>query len=100
MKRQLKTYDVTIGVTTRTEDNSAFGTVTVQATDALAAANKVNANLGKLQYVAEVTLEPVAVQEPWPVLEGLANQPFPFWPGNGIGDPAPAITAEIVEDAA
>jgi hypothetical protein len=67
VKRQLKTYTVTIGVTTRTEDNPEFGTVTVQATDALAAAQKVNVNLGKLQYVAEVLLASTVVVRPDPI---------------------------------
>jgi hypothetical protein len=58
--RQLKDYHVTIGNVDNERDNPAFGTANVKATDALAAANQVNKNLGKRQYVASVALAPTA----------------------------------------
>jgi hypothetical protein len=59
VKRQQKDYHVTIGNVDNAGDNPAFGTANVKATDALAAANQVNKNLGKRQYVAAVSVLPV-----------------------------------------
>jgi hypothetical protein len=55
MKRQQKHYTVAIGTVDSKTDFPGFGAVKVQATDALAAARAVEGNLGKRQYVAQVT---------------------------------------------
>lgn len=54
MRRQLKNYLVTIGNVDKLGDQPQFGTANVRAADARAAANQVDLNLGKRQYVSGV----------------------------------------------
>lgn len=71
MKRQIKHYRVFLGVVDKVADNPTFGSVDVVATDALAAALQVNANLGKRQYVSAVGKLPTPA--PAEVISPVAN---------------------------
>jgi hypothetical protein len=82
VKRQLKTYTITLGRTTTHEDNPNVGTLAVIATDAVAAGAKVP--LGKRDYISQIVLGtevltlPVEVNAPAP--------PNPFDRGEAVVD--------------